>query len=116
MKPQSNPALFVFLGLSGEGFGDILREYGLETAVITFEDESQVSDERIKNEISRVQKVFIQKTYDSSGIIRVNYIMSDDYWDLPQLFAKLEKYITMLYPSVIYTDVYWLLDDARAFE
>jgi len=118
MKPQNpcNPVLFVFLGLSSEGFSDILNEYGLGSAVIAFESENQVNDERIKNEVSKAQKVFIQKTYDSSGIIRINYIMSDDYWDLPQLFVKLEKYISMLYPSVIYTDVYWLLDDARAFE
>ena len=117
-KANSNPVLFVFLGQTIPllpVFECISEDYGLSgAAYITIHEHPH--DEWIKDEINRVQAGFIQRTYGSSGIIRINYLLSADYWDLIALRASFDRYLSMLYPSEIYTDIYWLLDDASALD
>lgn len=118
MKAQSNPVLFIFLGQTVpllDPFRDILEGYGLEGAAFIAMKEHPY-DEWIKDEVNRIHQGFINYSYDSSGIIRINYLLSGDDWNLSGLRYTVEKYVGMLYPLDIYTDIYWLLDDASALD
>ena len=118
MMQQSNPVLFIFLGRSIRfmaPFTDILEGYGIEGAAF-IKMEEHPHEEWIKDEVNRIQQEYIKRAYDSSGIIRVNYMLSEGYWNLAKLRGNLEKYVSMLYPSEIYTDIYWFLDDASALD
>ena len=116
MKTQRNPVLFIFLGRANQlllPFQEILTDYKIDgTAFIQMD--KHFNPDLIKDEINRIQQELIQRTYHSNGVIRINYILAGDKWDLPALRLTLEKYIKMLYPSDILTDIYWLLDDASA--
>ena len=118
LKTMNNPVLFIFLGKAInmlDPFMDLLDEYVLDGASFISMQEHPY-DEWIKDEINRVHQEFIRRSFDSNGIIRVNYIMSADYWDLTALKETVNKYIAMLYHLEIHTDIYWLLDDASALD
>jgi len=119
MKSQSNPVLFIFLGSKVslcDGFAEICADYGMAGSAAYIRVHEHPHDEWFKDEINRVQKDFIRRTYGTNGVIRVSYVLGGDDWDLPKLRATVDKYLAMLYPLEIYTDVYWLVDDANAFD
>lgn len=117
-KIMSNPVLYILLGRAipmFESFTDILEEYGLDGAAF-IKIYEQPHYEWIKDEINRIQQEFIRRSYDSNGVIRINYVISSDNWDIHSLRETVEKYVSMLYPLEVYADIYWFLDDASALD
>ncbi|MCL2399670.1 MAG: hypothetical protein FWC91_08025 [Defluviitaleaceae bacterium] len=118
MIVQSNPVLFILCGQTMAMQQPLMRifaDYGLKS-VAFIAPEAMPKEKWLKNEINRVQQEFIKQSYNSSGIIRINYLLSGDSWDIPALRENIERYISMLYPAEIYTDIYWTLDDASALD
>jgi len=116
---QTNPVLFVMLGRAAETMPLLfkaLEDYRMINGIAFVTVSQEPDGEWARGQVNRIQQVLSKKRYSVSGVIRVNYLLFDDQFNLTSTRRWLERYLSFLYPNGTLTDVYWFLDDASGLD
>ena len=113
---QSNPVLFVLVGLAASLAPDLnrmLESYRLQAIDCVIVPDNDVT--HLRAEINRIQQDFLTHRYATAGLVRVGYILHDASYFL-DLRAHVENILSPLYPSGLITDIYWLTNETSTLD